>query len=618
METFIHVPADLIYEGLLPVPLLRQTIISQFFAQELHFILSPSLRPHACTQDSTRAELIDVTSFGEIEEFLTENEDIVPQKLKIITNQDFRSMEILLEQFRRQILQVPKLELYIGKYEPTDDELDILLGLPNLSKLQISEVKLKSQKRLSTSFETNQNLRELVFLGHRIADWSNITLPPRLENLDISWFPGTDVMSIKVPQYLQALYLNGGGLSSTTLNQLTFPKNLKTLMLTYNQLETVNVSQLPRTLETIDLSCNRIKTFTFDPRDASWPENLKSILLHENFIDDHTMKQLTKIAWPRDLRDLRLDRNHFTSLEHFRSLPSSIKYLNLSETKLTSFHVSHNDDLYAYFVFPGSLEQLDMLNCRFLRLEGFASVVCMEDRIRFPENLEELNLSGCKLRRLAYFLFPPSLKSMSLTENLIEDLNSYNLDTSSGEVVNWENLHNLSELELFFNHITLLRGWVPPPRLRKLDLGENKLQLVTAENTPLFSAAYEDTTKNLHFLSLERNAIKSIERGAFIPRNIQILNLSCNYLSEFVFTETFLSHRRLSDLDLGYNVIEKILIQRDGESLGAKASLKKLNLSHNVCQSFQMSTAEFYDTLEEVGLVVKKRKHKIESEHHFR
>lgn len=616
-EVFKYLPSDIISETLLLVPLLRHLIIEQYYSKEIHLILSPTPRPHFCTSDAQKKELIDITSYGEIEDFLIDNPDINPTLIQVITSQDFRSLELLLNQFHDRLRSAPKLNIHVDSYNMTHEDARLIMSFPNLHKFQTGRMNLRNFSTvLNESVGNMDNLKELVFLGHDMSDWSGVTFPPNLVNLDVSWNSFTDVTSMKLPENLQNLYWNQAGIKNGIFEKLRFPPGLKTLMVTYNDLHWINVSQLPQTLETVDLSNNNLMTFKADVSNASWPPNLKSILLHNNCIDDNALKELSAIKWPPLLENLRLDENKFTSLQHLNTLPDYLKYLDLSDTHIKTFVVAHEADEYPYFVFPDLLSLLNIQNCRELRygdLEAMTSVPPSQ-RVRFPENLETLNLSECNFDRLGYFIFPKHVKRLSLTGNLIRDLTSYNYFMDGRELISWSQLENLKELELFYNNISHLQDWVPPSTLGKLDLRRNKFKILTATHTPLFNEIHNQGLADFRSINLEQNEIHTIDRRLWLPPNLTSFNLARNNLAQFVFTPGIANHQNLSLIDLSWNQIEKISLLEPK----AASHLTEINLSRNAGAQFQMTTEEFYEVFKKMGLTVTKKKHNLKSVHQFK
>lgn len=608
-----YLPAELVYDPLSKVPALRNVIIESYFSNELHFILSPTLRPHLCTSDPQKRELIDITSYGEIEDFLVENPDVTPRLVKVITNQDFRSMELLLTKYRNFFMAVPTLQIHVEKYELTVEDMQLLLSFPNLQKLQTGRIKLhRALPAMISGFKHMKNLKEIVFLGHEIKNWSNLLLPPNLENFDVSWHPNTDVASMNLPDSVINLFWNLVGLTNSVFNSMTFSLQLRTLMLTYNNLVSINVSQLPQSLETIDLSHNHLSSFEYNEGAARWPPNLKTILLSNNAINDQSLRELSQIEWSPFLDNLRLDMNKFTRLDDLHTLPENLKFLDISGTLLSGFEVAHRQDDYIYFRFPEGLEFLNIQNSRALKYPQRTDTV--EYRIKFPSSLATLNLDECNITDLSFFLFPLSLKTLSLSGNKIGSLNSYEFTVNGSGIVTWTQLKNLHELDLFFNSIENIECWMPPPSIRKIDLRKNAIKALLKVNTPLFNETFCHRLVDLHVLNLGENLIDTIDIDVVLPPNLTDLILRRNELTKFTFTPTFCCHSALAHLDISSNSIEEISIDLN---VASASNLQTLNLSKNA-GTLPVTSEQFYKMLEEIGLYVTKKKHNIKSEHTFK
>lgn len=615
IDIFQFLPSELIYDPLIKVPQLRNLIIDQYYAKEVHFILSPTLRPHFCTTNSQKHDLIDIISYGEIEDFLVENKDVVPQLVKVITSQDFHSLDLLLKTYAEFFRCVPNLELYIEKYELTDSDMRSLLAFPNLLKLQTGRIRLrKATPAMAENFPKLANLKEIVFLGHEKQNWSQVQFPPNLKNLDMSWYSETDVTSVNLPESVMNLYWNQVGLRNQTFDKVAFPGGLETLMMTNNNLEFINVSQLPQSLTTLDISNNNLSKFEWHGENPRWPPNLKSILLTNNLLDDKALESLQKIQWPTYLENLRLDMNTFTSLQSLVGLPENLRYLDLSDSSLSSFRVS-SDHQYPFFSFPGSLETLNVQCCRSLKYSQDSSdLVLPEHRIQFPTKLETLNMAECNIENLSLFHFPSSLQTLSLSGNKIEHLDSYDYSMDGEQIISWTQLKSLRDVDLFYNKIETLENWKPPPAIRSIDLRRNLITSLTAANTPLLREEYNQSLVNLHLLNLEQNSINDIDPTLTLPPNLTHLNLSSNNLSEFVFWPGIIGHANLITLDISRNLIVRIRVEnKDGEN----SNLRELGLARNT-GSFEMSTDEFYSALEQMGLQVLRRKHNLKSLHTFR
>lgn len=602
---------------------IRQIVIEHYYSKELHVILSPTRRPHYCgTHSDQTSELIDFSSYIEIDEFFTDHPDINPSRLVIITGGDFRSFETLLNKFHDRISsKIKQLHFHIERYEPNAKDLELLTSFQNLSKLQLTGADLKILTK--TNYLSNlNNLNQIVFLGHKVKNWTNVLLPPNLKQLDVSWNEESDILTLPLPESITEIFWNqAGGITNKIFTSKVFPKNLKTLMLTYNKIIDLNVDSLPKTLETIDLLCNSISTF-LSKGEGYWPPNLETILLSHNQIDNHALESLSKFKWPLNLKVLKLDHNKFTNLIHLQNIPNTLEYLDISQTKLNSLNVLSqfdqivNNESFQYFQFPTSLISLNL---------GYNDIIFptsngVNQRIRFPSHLSSLNLDECNIKSLDTFIFPSSLVKLSLCGNKIEDLNSYNIkfnSTSNGNIC-WSQLIKLSSLELYLNQISTLENWFPPPNLHMLDLGKNQLNELTLINTPLFQSESKNNnnkTLQLQKLQLELNNILKLDNFLKLPPKLRNLLLKENSLTgELIIPKSF---AQLESLDLGFNSIESLRFSKVLNS-----NLKTLNLTKNLIlrnDRTKSSIEEFYENIEvSLGINATKHKASVNSVHTFK
>jgi len=625
LEVLSYLPASYITEFMMKFKNeISDLILEEYFSKEMHLMLSPTYFPHRCKYPEHIKRLVDFESFGEIDEFLSEFPNVNPKRLVFITGGDFRSLEQLLTAYRdRFIGKTCEIDLYIERYELDDKDLELITSFPNIRKLQFSRATMsKTLGGLVKHLHRLLNLQELVFLGHKIIDWTQIKFPPNLKHLDISWYEHLNINTISIPNSVTDLFWNRSGLDSEKLTRQTFPSHLKTLMLTYNNLTSIDVSKLPTTLETIDLLYNSINRFISTSSNNAWPANLKSILLSHNDMTNLGLQMLSELVWPFDLQNLRLDNNRFTSLDDLKYLPDRLEYLDLSFTPLTSLDISSGDSTLhgqSSFKFPDFLDTLHFSNC--YRLDF--SVYLATNRISFPSYLTCLNLDDCNISDLQVFEFPKSIRKLSISGNKIEDLTSYNMTVDEGngpkQVVNWNQLVNLVDLELYLNKIQSLDAWEVPPALRNLDIRLNFISHISTKS-PLFSSHNAQSTNNLHVLKLSDNNIKTIACDISIPPNLKVLLLDRNHLvDEFIFPDSFVNSHCLEELGLSMCGLRKLTFK----SLSPPNSqLKKLDLTDNYllydASDIRQSINEFYDTLE-LGLGVKmsKRKFRVNSIHTF-
>lgn len=615
-EILSYLPSEYISEVFLKFSGLRERIIEEYYS-ELHFILTPLKRPHACKDG--QSELIDIVSYGEISSFLDENPDIVPETVRIMTSMDFISMRSLLTDYRSRFLKIPNLQFDIIGHHFTDDCFEFIQSFGNLKKLQLTGPILDDVSDLSTTFAQMVNLETLVLLGHKIKDWGGIELPASLKHLDISWMNKCNVTTIQIPPNVKELYWNDAGVTSAKLSKVNFCSSLSTLVVTEGKFESLNLSHLPQSLKCLEISSSHLSGFTSEENSNQWPPELETLILSRNNIHNDSLSQLCQTSLPQGLNILKLDGNLITHLYHLKNLPDSLKILDISKNPLQSLEDPTNYDGYQYYYFPRSLEVLNISECIHVG-SGRAgnSLILPSERIILPPSLIELDLSGNFNYRFENFLFPKSLRRLSLISAGIHSLANYDYTAESGlpstELpVAWADLKNLVSLDLSGNLIGSLDGWVPPSNLVMLDLSSNRVKHVSP-CSPLFNEKKNKRLQHLQRLNLANNRIEEIDSGAHLPPNVIYVNLERNNLSRFTFTDGILNSRMLCSLNLAGNQIEQV-----EATTTKKASLKELDLSlaGRDRPARQIHPESLYEVFDKLGLNATRRKRITRSMHQF-
>lgn len=583
--------------------IVRSIIIEEYFSKELHFIVSPTRRPYFSSFPLNKRHFITFKTYFEIKKLLDENPDIIPQKLLLISGGDFNTLQDLMAHYRERFAMVEYLDITLESSSPIASEnLQFLLSFDNLRKLHCSSKLIHCKKVLNKVFDVHPSLEEIVLLGHGISNWSSIKFPQaKLRLLDISWTQSIDVLTIDVPQSTQEIYWNMSNISDPIFSLIKLPMNLRTLMLTYNKLNLIDISKLPRTLENLDLSHNQISSVE-DSVGNGWPQTMKSLLFSSNHINNDSLLKLSQIGWPKQLNNLILDNNPFTKLSSLFNLPSDLQFLNLSHTAITSL-----SDGNALYEFPAYLTILRLANCKKLTYSEWY-------RVKFPIYLTDLDLTECNILSLEYFEFPKGLEKLALLGNQIEDLNSYEQSSTSHT---WQQLSNLVELDLFSNCLTSLNSWNIPHQLKRLDLRLNKFTEISAKSMSLFNAKFPNA---LRFLNLSQNSISLIDAHISVPPELRILLISENLISGVLSLPDSLG--QLQSLDISGNYITGIEFSMHRND---SSRLKLLDLSGNLLfkktgnpAETRKNVAEFYDALETgLGIKVKLRKFNVNGQHQF-
>lgn len=570
---------------LLKVPSLRQLIINEIYAREIHFVLSPTRRPHPC---KVRSDVLDITTFADIDDFLSENPDINPLTVAVITHGDFSSLQTLFDKYSSRFKNsVNNVDILIESCDLNPSDMDYVLSIPHLRRLHVGGL---SSDLMAQNLYKCVALDQLVILGHKISSWSDVLFPSSVTLLDISWNPHTQIGSMVFPENLRDLFLNMSGIDDTLLEKLSFPSSLRTIQFTHNDLKHFNASSLPKHLETLDVSSNTITEIT-----GQWPPYLKTILLHGNNLHDSSFDAMD--SWPQNLQTLRLDANRLFNLGSLKELPSDLHYLDLSQNLFTKFEFE-TPSKYPFFAFPRNLRTLFLTgNDRFQYSDNGI-------RIQFPATLTKLNIDGCNINSLHHFQFPSSLKSLSVSGNRLKDISSYN-----GDGTNWTQLKSLSSLEFVFNQIEDLRGWMPPKNLQLLNLSENNLKMLTSVDTPIF----QEHDLHLFTLILDENSISRIGDVKF-PLKLRTLSLENNLITGLLELAPFAGIREVL---LRGNTITGINC-----SAVSLSKLTKLDLTQNEILRTSKDKEKvdaFFEKLE-TGLQRKvvRRKYNLNSVHTFK
>lgn len=614
-EILSYVPKEYISETFLKVPGLRYRLIEEYYS-ELHFVLTPLKRPHACFDD--KAELIDIASYGEISSFLDDNPDIVPQTVRVMTSMDFISMRSLLTEYRDWFLEIPNLHFHIESHHFTDDCFEFIQSFPNLRKLQLTGPVIDDITDLSTTFWKLRDLETLVLLGHGIKSWSGIKLPPNLKHLDISWTHKCDITTINIPSTVEEIYWNDAGVSSEKLRNVKFPSSLSTLVITECKLESLTLSDLPQSLKCLAISRAQLTKFVYDDQYNQWPHSLETLILSYNQLDNNSLRQLSQTKMPSALKILKLDGNRFTHLHHLKHLPDDLKFMDISKCPIQSLEDPTNDDGYSFYHFPQSLETLNVSECLHLTSQNPDTLILPSERIRLPESLLELDLSGCWNIRFDSFFFPRSLRRLSLSGSNIADLNRYDYTKINGlpstePPISWRDLEHLISLDLSANSIRSLTGWNPPPKLVTLDLMSNMIKEISATFT-IFNRKKNQYLVHLQNINLANNKIENIDDEATLPSNLVSLSLENNLLARFKFTDGILNSPMLRKLNLAANDISQMSV-----ATSKRSTLEELDLSLGSGErtSRPISSETLYGVFEKLGLQVARKKRKVRTLHQF-
>lgn len=507
----------------------REYVIDRYFRKEVHFLVSPlKVQKHYCSA-KIDSEICDFKYTGEIEDFLDENPEIIPEKLLFECGGDFVSLYDILMKYEDRIKQSKYLELKLDWSLIDESLLTDVLSFDNISRLQLGHFKFNGWVRsfFKRIFPQMKNLKTLQILGHNVSDWSKYKLPPNVNSLDISWYDLTKPLSINFDNNnLTEIYLNKANVDNSIFKELKKAKNVKHLMLTYNRkLENLLVDHLPRQLEKLDVLHNNISKIETTNTELSWPDSLQELNLSLNSLE---LLDLLAIKWSQNLKNLHIILAELVSLNQLGNLPESLETLVLDSNHI-HIPASH------IYNFPKNLKELsfcgnellllstsDML--RSLNIPSQEIALLLENEnvhsINLPPSLKILDLSGCRLKSLNRFSSFESLSSLNISQNFLSDLTSHDID--------WTKLIHLQTLDASDNKISSIDTWKCPSNLEQLFLSENKIQEITS-SCYLFSSLFCSQSK-LKSIDLSCGNISQIAHDICVPQNQTCLKLTRNRL----------------------------------------------------------------------------------------
>lgn len=414
-------------------PETRQLIINQYYHKELHCIVSPfQKQQHVCVDNSSGNDIYDLCYYGEIDDFLSLNPDIIPRKLMWVTGSDFYSLYELVVKYKDRITRCPLIEILLEFCKCSPEELKYLLSFANITRIQFAVFKFKRFKSvLNEALPQLSKLSTIQFLAHDVKDWSDYEFPPNLESLDCSWNNVTNPLTLSFNDNLKELYLNYSNIDDSSITALLskIPLNLKVLMLTYNSLRNLDCSLFPDSIEKIDLLHNDIQTLLASGSHA-WPRNLRELNL--SFNPGMSFDDIATKSWPPNLKALTATEASTCDLYSLNNLPDSLKSLDLfgGDVQFRS-----NQNLIIPFRFPSQLRVLTFSGNERL-IEEFQDSNDINNCIIFPPNLKKLSLFACRLNTLKYFKFPKTLTHLDLRGNgLAEYVDSYEFDNPNLEIL---------------------------------------------------------------------------------------------------------------------------------------------------------------------------------------
>ncbi|TMW58368.1 hypothetical protein Poli38472_009927 [Pythium oligandrum] len=307
--------------------------------------------------------------------------------------------------------------------------IEQVTSVPDIDTLDLSWNSVSSMKDLS---KNAPKLRKLVLMSNGLSSLDGISLPPTLEDLDLSTNPLGSISGLdKLP--LRTLTITNS--SVTDISKVSMPSSLETLNAAYNGLTKFPSTDSLKSLKTLTLTTNSLKSFkeiTFPPAvtsiDLSWnflssfdgfelPSTVTKLYLGGNlftslsdmkisndltilYVHDMDIKSLDGVTFPDTVTALSL-MNCSLSVIKETKLPSQLVYLDISENSITALPTQ----------LPDSLRSITATNNKFTELT----------KIKFPSSITKLEFGGNQISKVAGIVFPLSLESAAFGDSVITE-----------------------------------------------------------------------------------------------------------------------------------------------------------------------------------------------------
>lgn len=403
---------------------------------------------------------------------------------------------------------------------------------------------------------------------------NNFARLKRLVWLDLS---SNNLQHIKpdyLPKSIVTINLSKNFLTVIPQSILTTLNDLRILHLKDNLLKTlgdISFRDLRSNIEKIDLSQNhiyalpstplfnestRIKALNFDqnfitsiPSHAFAQTSIVHLVMSNNFINNIDDDAFITLEYTLEYLDF--DRNFL------RHIPNAIyKLKNLRYLYLSTNEISFVDTL------PSTLKVLSLNTNNF-------SLIPIEALANCPE-LSYLNMGNNQISEIepsSFLRWGRELQTLLLRNNKIETLSH---DALVG-------LDSIKEISLSFNNIHHIDSLTFENITRTLQILELSFGISNDDDLQM-----DDTISSLNeliWLSLDNNNLKSISNYSLTSlARLTFINLSFNRLISIPKKAFHAdSHRDLLEIDLSFNLIEKIR----SKTFGNLESLQIINLSTN-------------------------------------
>ncbi|XP_021051422.1 leucine-rich repeats and immunoglobulin-like domains protein 2 isoform X2 [Mus pahari] len=344
------------------------------------------------------------------------------------------------------------------------------------------------------------------------------------------------------------------------------PPDVSSLDLSHNRLSNWNITLESQTLQEVKMNYNEL---TEIPYFGEPTPNITLLSLVHNLIPEINAEAFQLYS---ALENLDLSSNIISEIKTSSFPPMSLKYLNLSNNRITTLEAGCFDNLSgSLLVVKLNRNRISMIPPKVFKLPHLQFLELKRNRIKIVEGLTFQGLD--------------SLRSLKMQRNGISKL-------KDGAFFG---LNNMEELELEHNNLTgVNKGWLYGLRmLQQLYMSQNAIEKISPD-------AWE-FCQRLSELDLSYNQLTRLDESAFVGLSLlERLNLGDNrvtHIADGVFR--FLSN--LQTLDLRNNDISWA-IEDASEAFSGLKSLTKLILQGNRIKSVTQKAFIGLESLEYLDL----------------
>ena len=239
-----------------------------------------------------------------------------------------------------------------------------------------------------------RNLKHLIAAHNKIPDLSIFFIFDNLETIDLSNNGLSTAYFLEKNRLPKLKKINLSNNSITGINGFNDLKDLTIFKISNNQLTIIPIFENCPKLSYLDLSNNEINYFRIDNYDNSKDSNIKTLLLSNNNIE---FLEFTKYF--QKVEHLDLSQNQlqgFGELSYFKNL----NYLNLSNNNF-HFQFGFTDD-------RALIDSLDLSHNRLKKIRWESEVLrylnlsnndlTVEETVLETNQLQDLNISNCEIK----------------------------------------------------------------------------------------------------------------------------------------------------------------------------------------------------------------------------